>query len=399
MREIAIQYKDMSCKHAELPLGLYIHIPFCQTKCTYCDFASQPVRPALLRPYLEAVCAEFRRIARGSAIRTLYVGGGTPTILPPKLLLELLQTVHHVCDTSGLTEITVEANPGTLDMARLEVLRQVGVTRLSLGIQSFDDDELRLLGRIHTATQAKAAFLAARSALEATLNLDLIFGLPRQTLARWAATLEQALALRPEHLSLYALSVEPGTPLACWITTGQVPAPDPDLAADMYELAQTSLEAAGYRHYEISNWALRSPDRDHRCQHNLIYWRNEPYLGLGAAAHSWHEGWRWHNVVDPENYISRLAAGQNPIEEREYIGLGSALEMGETMMMGLRLVEEGVSYERFRARFGRELVEVYERELKELEKLGLLELNGERVRLTARGRLLGNQVFGRFLPG
>jgi oxygen-independent coproporphyrinogen-3 oxidase len=221
-----------------------------------------------------------------------------------------------------------------------------------------------------------------------------LYGLPRQSLASWQASLESGLRLQPDHLSLYALTVEEDTPLASTISQGALPAPDPDLAADMCESAQDLLQDAGYVHYEISNWA-RTPGV--MCQHNLAYWRNEPYIGLGAGAHSWRRGRRWSNTALPAQFVAQVLDGETPIESEEEID--PALEMGETMMMGLRLLDEGVGLERFRERFGVALEQKYADELAELRQLGLIEVDGERVRLSERGRLLGNQVFLRFLPG
>jgi oxygen-independent coproporphyrinogen-3 oxidase len=290
-------------------------------------------------------------------------------------------------------EVSVEANPGTVDSRKLDHIRAMGATRLSLGIQSFSNEDLRLLSRVHTSEEAVESFRQARLAGFDNINLDLIYGLPGQSPEGWRSTLEQCLVLRPEHLSLYALSIEEGTPLEASIALGLVPDPDPDLAAEMYEIAQSFLSDAGYQHYEISNWA-RGDDR--RCQHNLVYWRNEPYLGIGAGAHSWARGWRRANVAAPAEYVSRLLDGRSPVGSKE--ALDPALEMGETMMLGLRLVAEGVAYARFHDRFGVDLRQVYRTELSELAALGLIEVGHETVRLSERGLLLGNQAFLRFLP-
>jgi oxygen-independent coproporphyrinogen-3 oxidase len=278
----------------------------------------------------------------------------------------------------------------------LRALRAAGINRLSLGVQSFDEKMLALLSRVHCAADARRAVRAARRAGIDNVSLDLIYGLPGQTLPAWEADVRAALALAPAHLSLYALTVEEDTPLAGWIDAGRLPPPDDDLAADMYERAEELLAAAGFCHYEISNWAL--PGR--ASAHNTVYWRNEPYLGLGAAAHSWWEGVRRANVRHPADYVRALRAGHSPVAETEQID--QALEMGETMMMGLRLLKEGVSLARFEARFGTPLVTVYRAEIEDLVARGLLarvpEQAPQRVRLTARGRLLGNQVFAAFLP-
>jgi oxygen-independent coproporphyrinogen-3 oxidase len=387
--------------------GVYVHLPFCRHKCAYCDFNSYAGGEALFAPYLAALQGEARAAARlcgASAPQTLYVGGGTPTVLPAADLAALIEELRQVFKLAAGAEITVEANPGTVDVEALRALRRAGVGRLSLGVQSFDEAMLRTLERIHDAEGARQAVRDARAAgfvhsgrAPGALNLDLILGLPGQTLAAWQADLRQALALAPEHLSLYALTIEPGTPLAARIRAGALPAPDDDRAADMFEWAEEVLARAGYVHYEISNWARPGCE----CRHNLIYWRNEPYLGLGAGAHSWWAGRRWSNLRRPADYIRAVESGQPPVAEGETID--RALEMGETMMMGLRLLQEGVSAARFARRFGRSLEEVYRAEIGRLCARGLLERRPpdgplQRIRLTRRGHLLGNQVFAEFLP-
>lgn len=397
-----------------MSIALYLHIPFCQRKCPYCDFNSYAGLDALQAPYVEALTAEMAWLAqRGEwQANTVFMGGGTPTVLPLSLLMRVLDAARAAFRVPAVAEITVEANPGTVDEAYLAGLRSAGVNRLSLGAQSFHDDELRLLGRIHMATEIEIAFRASRRAGFQNVSLDLIYGLPGQSLDRWRVTLERALSLSPEHLSLYSLTIEQGTPFADWVAQGKLALPDDDLAADMYELAEEMLEKAGYLHYEISNWARETMHNAQHairnsqfiCQHNLVYWRNQPYLGLGAGAHSsWGER-RWHNVLSPECYVTQMTAldeGQAPWESPVVVGvevIDQALARGETMMLGLRLLQEGVPLARFAARFGHSLPDVYRDELAALQAEGLLELRPDRVRLTRRGRLLGNQVFARFLP-
>jgi oxygen-independent coproporphyrinogen III oxidase len=377
---------------ADPAAGLYLHIPFCQAKCTYCAFNSYAGLEPLHSQYVGAVTHEVG-MAGPATWRTVYLGGGTPTVLPLSDLARILEAVERTGRLAPGTEVSIEANPGTVDRAALSTLLSLGVNRLSLGIQTLCDEELQLLGRIHSAAEGLDAFRAARAAGFCNINLDLIFGLPGQSLASWRASLRRALDLAPEHLSLYALSVEPGTPLAAAVEEGDLPSPDPDLAADMYELAEETCAAADYLHYEISNWAREA---DLRCEHNLIYWRNEEYLGLGAGAHSWSGGQRWANVSLPAEYAALLSRGNRPVSSEEAIS--RELEMGETMMMGLRLVDEGVTFERFRQRFGADLRQHYALQIEELDGLDLLEVGDSRVRLSPRGRLLANQVFYRFLP-
>ncbi|MGD8794750.1 MAG: radical SAM family heme chaperone HemW [Anaerolineae bacterium] len=377
---------------ADPAAGLYIHIPFCRAKCAYCDFNSFAGLESLHGPYARAVARE----ASAGALpvwRTIYLGGGTPTVLPLSDLAHILEAVRRDGPLAPGAEVSIEANPGTVDRTKLSDLLGLGVNRLSLGVQSFDDAELQLLGRIHTVAEALEAFQSARGAGFRNISLDLIFGLPGQSLASWRLSLQRALDLAPEHLSLYALSVEAGTPLAAAIGRGALPGPDPDLVADMYELAEEACATAGYRHYEISNWARRD---DLRCEHNLIYWRNEDYIGLGAGAHSWARGQRWSNTRSPQAYTELLSRGASPVAAQEAIS--QELEMGETMMMGLRLVDEGVSLARFRQRFGIDLRQKYAAQIEELAGLSLLEIDEGRIRLSSRGHLLANQVFYRFLP-
>ena len=394
--------------------ALYIHIPFCRQRCAYCDFNTYSGLLALRPTYVEVLRRELRaRAERYPHITgtTLYFGGGTPSLLPPDMVRALIDDARQHLALVQDAEITLEANPGTVDAASLAALREAGVNRLSLGVQSAHDDELRLLGRIHTWDEAVAAIAAARQADFDNLSLDLMYGLPGQSLARWQATIERALALAPEHLSLYALTVEDETPLARAIEAGAVPSPDPDLAADMYLWASETLCAAGFWQYEISNWA-----RGHHpatvvwelppggrtegispwvSRHNLVYWRNQSWLGLGAGGYSWLEGRRWSNVLHPAAYIRAGQAGEWPAVDVEVIS--PELERAETLMMGLRLAE-GVTDHDFRARFGVGLAEVYGATIASLAEAGLVLWDGRCLRLSPRGRLLGNQVFGAFLP-
>jgi oxygen-independent coproporphyrinogen-3 oxidase len=394
----------------ESRVGLYLHIPFCSNKCAYCDFCSFAGRESLHAPYLAALAREMAAYAGQTRARTLYVGGGTPTTLPVEALVSLVEKARHAFALLPNAEITVEANPGTIDAGALNRLRQGGVNRLSLGVQSLNDGLLRLLGRIHNAAEAERAVRDARAAGFDNLNLDLMLGLPRQSLADWQESLERALEWGPEHLSLYALTVEEGTPLAAQIERGDLEEVDDDRAADMYEWAEERLEDAGYLHYEISNWARPGCE----SRHNLVYWRNQPYLGFGVAAHSWWGGFRWANVDDPAAYIARLEApldfGFGDLRFGDLSCRPAAIEvqtidrrteMSETMMMGLRLLREGVPEARFRGRFGVSMDEVYSNEIDAAIAEGLLERATSEgqpcVRLTRRGHLLGNRVFERFV--
>jgi oxygen-independent coproporphyrinogen-3 oxidase len=371
-------------------ISLYLHIPFCQRRCTYCDFNTYEGLEPLFAPYVEALAEEVRRTGRGEPAATIFFGGGTPSILPASAIEKLLGACRDAFAVDPSAEISLEANPGTVDAVQLAALRRTGVNRLSFGVQSAHAGELALLGRLHSFPQAAEAVGMARAAGFDNLSLDLIYGLPEQSLADWAATLEAAVELAPDHVSAYCLTLEEGTPLFERVAAGQTPEPDPDLAAEMYELAGVTLAKAGLRHYEISNWARPGME----CRHNLVYWRDGDYLGFGAGAHSHRDGRRWWNVLAPGEYVARVRGGGSPEAGGER--LDPAQVMGEMMMLGLRL-HEGVTADVFRAHFGRELAVVYEEELSELVAGGLLEWDGRRARLTARGRLLGNRVFARFL--
>ncbi len=287
--------------------------------------------------------------------------------------------------------MTVECNPGTVDVASLRRLRALGANRLSFGAQSADPAELKLLGREHAFEDVVAAVDAARRAGFGDVSFDLIFGLPEQALDSWRRTLAAALPLAPDHISLYALTVETGTPLHDRVRRGEMPLPDPDAAADMYDLAEETLAAAGFAHYEISNWCRPG----HACRHNLVYWRNELYHGFGPGAHSSSVVRRWWNVKWPAEYVARIARGESVEEDGEDIDEG--VSRGETMLMGLRLLEEGVSYARFAARHGAAMLDVFGPALREHQRQGLLDLAPDRAVLTPRGRFLSNQVFRSFV--
>lgn len=414
------------------PFSLYLHVPFCQVRCAYCDFNTYAGLESLMTPYARALAQEIRMVGMGregggqgdvGAAHTVFFGGGTPSLLPLERHTEILGALRDSFDLTPDCEITLEANPGTVDLPYLEGLRALGVNRLSFGVQSSHASELKLLDRLHSFEDVIRAVQWARAAgfdrQSNGVNLDLIFGIPHQTLEMWQATLARALALQPDHLSCYALSLEYGTPMRSWVYRGRLPLPDPDLAADMYEWASETLEAHGYVQYEISNWARdtvignqwpmnRALLTDHwslpsyACRHNLQYWRNLPYLGFGAGAHGCAGGYRYSNVLAPAAYIERIERGGHAafpfspaVAQTTPVTPDDA--MGETMMLGMRLVGEGVASREFASRFGVSLAGKYRRELSRLQQLQLIEWDGERARLTRAGRLLGNRVFREFV--
>jgi oxygen-independent coproporphyrinogen-3 oxidase len=384
-------------------IGLYVHIPFCTAKCGYCDFNSYAGHDHLIPSYTGGLLDEARlwRASVGARpVETVFFGGGTPSLTPLEEMATIVDGLRATFRVAPDAEISLEANPGSLSVDYLCGLREIGFNRLSIGVQSFDDDELRALDRIHSGDDARAAFAAARDAGFANVNLDFIYGLSGQPLAAWKRTLEAALALRPEHLSLYALTVEDGTPLARDVARGRVAAPDPDLQAEHYEWTQDRLAAAGYEHYEISNWAVPG----HRCRHNLVYWQNREYLGLGAGAHSFLNGLRFSNVLLPNRYLELVAeSAAQPADAartmRHIAGVESitpALAMTDTMILGLRLVD-GVGHDDFLARHGVAIDDAYGALLDEFDGYGLVERTPTHVRLTRRGRLLSNELFQRLL--
>jgi oxygen-independent coproporphyrinogen-3 oxidase len=395
----------MTLEHMKMEHSLYFHIPFCVHRCAYCDFNTYAGQEALIPAYVDALCNEIRCVASSAPQRltahTIFFGGGTPSLLSADQFESILKAARDSFDLSPEAEISLEANPGTVSLDSLRDLHSLGFNRISLGVQSVHPDELRQLERIHDYFDVIDAVTWARCAGFDNLNLDLIFGLPEQSLAHWQATVKLILGLRPEHLSLYALTVEHGTPFGRWAQRGLLPLPDPDAAADMYEWAGEALEAAGFEQYEISNWA--KPDR--QCRHNLTYWRNHPYLGFGAGAHGSSGGLRVANMLRIRTYIEHLHPDHllsnyifplSPATASQ-IKISKHVEMQETMMTGLRLTREGVSSEDFSDRFGLIMREVFGKEIDELIGLSLLECAGPALRLTKRGRLLGNQVFMRFV--
>lgn len=381
------------------PLSLYIHIPYCPQKCAYCDFNSYA--GSILDDqgaYVAALQAEMARYAAdprvvGRPIATVFIGGGTPTLLPSRLLAQVLEQARATFPFAADAEVSVEANPGTVDYAGDKLLAAftAGANRLSFGVQAFQDRILQRLGRVHSVAEVEQAVATARRAGFCNLNIDLMYGLPDQTLADWQETLERALALAPEHISAYSLIIEEGTAFHVDWERGRLETPDEGAEEEMFHLVRAVLGAAGYEQYEVSNFARSG----YRSRHNQVYWRNEEYLGLGAGAHSYLNGERFWNVRLPQTYVRRLTSGQSPVEAGERLDAPGA--MAETMMMGLRLLD-GVEEARFAARFGRPLGEVYGPVLARLQKDGLLEQAGAAWRLTQRGLRLGNQVWAAFLP-
>jgi oxygen-independent coproporphyrinogen-3 oxidase len=380
-------------------LSLYLHIPFCAHRCSYCDFNTYTSLDDLKEPYAHALAAEIRQVAgdKRRPAHTIFFGGGTPSLMSAESLSHILQAVDDCFDLTPDAEISMEANPGTVDADYLAAIRALGVNRLSFGVQSVVSAELALLERQHDFQTVVNAIDMARAAGFDNFNVDLIYGVPGQTLATWRQSLDAILALNPPHVSLYCLTIEPGTPMQRWLNIGKIELPDPDLAAEQYEMACTVMGDAGLTHYEISNWAL--PGRE--CEHNLSYWRNGEYLGLGAGAHGHADGYRYWVVKQPRVYIRRIAeqTGHYPWSGAlaDKVQLSAEDQIADTMITQLRLLQEGLSLADFEARFGRTPHDVYGSTLTQLIDWGLLTESGGNLLLTERGWFLSNQVFHRLV--
>jgi len=379
-----------------LETGLYIHVPFCIKKCNYCDFVSYAYREEDARVYLEGLIREMEIYAassslRGRKISTIYIGGGTPTCLPAGYLEKILHGCFNYFHVKPGAEVSVEANPGTLNKGLVEALISSGVNRLSLGVQSCLGDELVLLGRIHSYRQAEESFLTAREAGMENIGVDLIFGIPGQSVAGWLRCLELILALGPDHVSAYGLQLEEGTPLYRDVQNGIIMPCNEDVELKLMMETINFLTGNSFEHYEISNFAR--PGK--KCRHNLIYWHNQEYLGLGPAAHSFIHGVRYANEEGLSSYTGALNAGRLPVAHKERINLET--EMAETVFLGLRLME-GLDLGRFFRRFGCSLQDVYPEQLNRLLELGLVEITDNRLKLTRRGLPVANSVFVEFIP-
>ncbi len=373
--------------------SLYVHVPFCRTLCGYCDFYSVVPAAGQTGPLVDALWREFAvYAARGFAgpFDTVFVGGGTPTVLPADDLRRLLDALRQHAVSASDVEFTVEANPATVTAETARVLLTAGVNRVSLGAQSFDPSELRTLDRTHAPADVGRTVRICRAAGISQVSLDLIFGIPGQTLESWQTTLAAALALEPDHLSCYGLTYEPDTPMHARRDAGLVRPVDEDLEADMYEAAIDTLTAAGFEHYEISNFARPGA----RCRHNLRYWHNEPYLGLGPSAAGFLDELRYKNVADTAAYVAAVTAGRSPWSEREQ--LPPERRARETAALELRLTE-GIDRRRFAVRYGTDPVVLFADAVARHGADGLLEVSASHVRLTRRGLLCANTVMADFV--
>jgi len=378
-------------------LGVYVQVPFCQTKCTYCNFHTGVFSKELYAPYVRAVCREIAEIPRlltengiagipEAVVNTLYFGGGTPSLLEPASLAQIIDVIR-ASFPSQFEEVTLEADPETVSSQKADAWREAGFNRISMGVQSFDDAELRAAGRMHRRADVFQATEILRAAGFGNLSFDLIAGLPHQTDRSWVDSVEQLLQLRPEHVSIYMMEIDEGSRLGLEVLQSGArysakALPSDDSMANYYEHGCRQLAAAGYGHYEISNWGL--PGFESR--HNLKYWRREPYFGFGAGAHSFNGSQRWANAHDPASYTDAILQGRFPVEQLESVTPGQALE--EELFLGLRQLA-GIDLGGLESKYGAKL----RPRVQELVAQGLVEWDGPRLRLAPERLTVSNEVF------
>jgi len=377
-----------------MKLGLYLHFPFCISKCPYCDFNSYPIKEdSQISSYISALYQEIMTYSQKftkSNIKTIYLGGGTPTILSGVQIYNILEFCKDKFTIDKNAEITIEANPGTLNGEKIKLLMRSGINRLSLGAQSFDNLFLKKLGRIHNAQDIIDSYLLARATGFNNINLDIMFALPGQTTENFQATLKKAVSLKPDHLSLYNLTINPGTEYYENHKKNNLKLPSEDEEFDMYDWAIKFLKKNNFEHYEIANFA--QPHK--RSLHNLIYWKNQPYLGIGAGAYSFIRGYRYMNYKDPEKYIKEVINNKLPIDHGEKLSLRK--RMIETTILGLR-TKDGVSFKEYKTRFGVTFDDIFSKQMDKLVNLGLLKKDDSKIKLTDKGIFLANTVFREFV--
>ncbi|NCO24204.1 MAG: coproporphyrinogen III oxidase [Candidatus Infernicultor aquiphilus] len=375
-------------------LGLYLHFPFCKSKCHYCDFNSYPLKnDDQVLSYISALYKEIAMYAQKlnhSTIKTIYLGGGTPTMLSGDLIYNILNFCKDNFKIDDNAEITIEANPGTLDKKKLERLNKAKINRISLGAQSFNDSLLKKLGRIHTAQDIIDSYSKAREAGFNNINMDIMFALPDQTFIDFKNTMKKAVSLKPDHLSLYNLTIEEGTKFLESYKEGKLNLPTEDEEYDMYSWAIKFLAENNFEHYEISNFAR--PFK--RSIHNQIYWYNQPYLGIGAGAYSFIKGYRYMNYKDPVRYIKEINNGKLPLDSGEKLSLRK--RMSETIILGLR-TKDGINYRKFKVRFKVNIEKLFNQQIYKLINLGLLRKDNYKIQLTKKGLFLANNVFREFV--
>lgn len=374
--------------------GLYLHFPFCISKCPYCDFNSYQLKEedqitSYISAIYEEIAAYSQKLKKGN-IKTIYLGGGTPTVLSGVQIYNILEFCREKFTIDKDAEITIEANPGTLDSEKLKLLIESGINRLSLGAQSFNNMFLKRLGRIHNTQEIIDSYYLAREAGFNNINIDIMFALPDQTTEDLQDTLKKAVSLKSDHLSLYNLTINPGTEYYREYKKGKLKLPTEDDEFDMYNWAINFLEENSFEHYEIANFARLHK----RSKHNLIYWQNKPYLGIGSGAYSFLRGYRYMNYENPARYIKEVMSGKLPIDNGERVSLRK--RMTETIILGLR-TKDGVSYKKFKERFKVDINNTFHKQIRKLVDLGLLQKDDCKIKLTRKGIFLANTVFREFV--
>ena len=371
-------------------LGIYIHIPFCKSKCFYCDFNSYANHEELVDVYVEALKNEINTVNDNREVPSIYIGGGTPSYIDAKYIAEILETIRNKFNISNDAEITIEVNPGTVDRNKLKVYKKIGINRISFGLQTCQDELLKSIGRIHTFEEAKKGYLLAREYGFNNISIDLMFGLPKQSMDDLKYSLERIIELNPEHISTYSLKVEENTVFGRQQSEGKLILPNEDVERQMYYCIKNELKKAGYEHYEISNFAKPG----YQSKHNNSYWEGQDYLGFGAGASSLYENTRYSNEINIQKYINKILNNEKVFEIEEE--LDEKARLSETMILGLRKLN-GVSKIDVKEKFGYDIEEVYSSEITKLLRLELLIQEEDRIRLTDKGLDLANQVFMEFI--
>jgi len=377
-----------------MSFGIYIHIPFCQTKCNYCHFVIRPWKAATAERYRKALLQELDRFFAQRCwtdeADSIYFGGGTPSLVPVEHIAEILAACRRLFPVSYDCEISLESNPGTLTADKASAYREMGINRVSIGAQSFDDSELAAIGRDHGGSQVDESVVGLRESGIYNLNLDIMLGLPGQTEEHWSRNLEITSALAPAHISVYMLDLDERSPLYHHIAKGRCAVPDDDLISDLYLRTLRHFADCGYEQYEISNFAFPG----YQCRHNLKYWLREPVLGFGVGSHSYDGRFRYANYSSMNSYLQAVEFGKSAVEWREPVESAQALE--ETLFLGLRL-NRGVDWHRLRQNYDSSELEACESSLREMSASGLLEWKDRIIRLTPLGMLLSNEVFQKFV--
>ncbi|MFA5524555.1 MAG: radical SAM family heme chaperone HemW [Tissierellales bacterium] len=375
-------------------VGIYIHIPFCQSKCYYCDFCSFTKVIDNVEEYVSSIKKEidlYEKYLNEYNISTIFIGGGTPTVIDGKFIYEIIEHIHKKARANNIKEITIEANPKTIDKKKLNYYKKAGINRISIGLQSMNDLTLKNIGRIHTVEDFITTYNLVRKHGFNNVSLDLMYNLPDQTLEDSIRTLELAIKLEPEHISYYSLNIEEGTPFYNKYINNQLILPDEDTERDMYHNGIDLLEQKGYYHYEISNFAKKG----YECKHNMIYWNCEPYIGLGLSAHSYFNNFRYGNTDNMDFYFEKISNKNLAIAEKEFID--NKMEIAEYLILGLRLTQ-GIKYNSFKEKFNIDIKEVYGGTIEKFINEGLLVEETGNIRLSRLGLDLCNIVFMEILP-